>query len=421
MQSETTNADNAGRFAQFGVIGGGVYFTIQGLANPFFALYATELGASTFVIGLMVTLKALLPIVIAMPTGQLIDSFGPMKMLKFGSWFLLASLACIVFANGILMLAISQMLIGASIIIMASSFQVLVAQGDRAQRNEAIKRYSMWMSGGGMLGPIIGGLAASLFPVAFDGYRAAFALALVVAIVFTLFLFWLSARYPHPDAAGIRVRDAFSPSGIVASYKRGISLAGSRPVQFGLTGTFLVMYIQALYMSFLPLYLAQAGFATFLISLTISLKGFAGMLSRFALGKLMKRYSLEAILLAAGTVAAVGVVLTPLAVSHPVAMLILAAAIGGAVGVNLPVSIMIMVDAVGEGERGKLMGLRLLVNRFSQVLSPAMFGVLGQLFGLTAAFYSGGVLLVATALGFSAYTIRRGPLKPVEKSGEPAE
>ena len=50
---------------------------------------------------------------------------------------------------------------------------------------------------------------------------------------------------------------------------------------------------------------------------------------------------------------------------------------GGAVGLNLPLSIMIMVDAVGETERGKLMGLRLLVNRVSQMLSPAMFGVLG--------------------------------------------
>jgi MFS family permease len=192
-------------------------------------------------------------------------------------------------------------------------------------------------------------------------------------------------------------------------------------VQFGLTGTFLVMYIQALYMSFLPLYLAQNGFATFLIALTISLKGLAGMLSRFALTELMKRFSLELILLSAGTIAAVGVVLTPFAVVNPVTMLLLAAVIGGAVGVNLPVSIMIMVDAVGESERGKLMGLRLLVNRFSQVLSPAMFGVLGQLFGLTAAFYSGGVVLVATVLGFSAFTVRRGPLKAPDESGEPAE
>jgi MFS family permease len=409
------------KFARFGVVGGGVFFAINGLANPFFALYATELGASTFAVGLMITAKALLPIVIAMPAGQLIDTIGPMKMLKYGSWFLLASLLATVFASGLALLAISQILIGAAIIIMASSFQVLVAQGNREARNEAIKRYSMWMSGGGMIGPLIGGLIASFFAVPVDGYRAAFIAALAACVLFMLALFWLSTRYPHPDPGDLRVRDVFSPRSVIGSYRSGIGLAGSRPVQFGLTGTFLVMYIQALYMSFLPLYLAQNGFATMLISITISLKGFAGMMSRFALGWLMKRYSLEVILLCAGTIAAVGVVLTPLAVASPVTMLALAALIGGAVGVNLPVSIMIMVDAVGEAERGKLMGLRLLANRFSQVLSPAMFGVLGQVFGLTAAFYSGGAVLVATVVGFSAYTRRDWTLKAPDKSHEPAE
>jgi DHA1 family multidrug resistance protein-like MFS transporter len=413
--------DAVGRkFARFGIFGGGVFFTINGLAQPFFSLYATELGASTFAVGLMVTLKALLPIFIAMPTGQLIDSIGPMKMLKYGSYFLLASLATTVLATEFFVLALSQVLIGAAIIIMASAFQVLVAQGDRERRNSAIKSYSMWMSAGGMLGPICGGLVASAFAVPADGYRAAFIASLICCVLFMVTLFWISRSYPHP-AHQVRVREVFSPSGILTSYKRGISLAGSRPVQFGLTATFLVMYIQALYMSFLPLYLAENGFATFLISVTVSTHALTAMLSRFALNWLMKRHSLEIILLSAGTIAAVGVVLTPLAVTSPLTMLLLVGVIGAAVGVNLPVSIMIMVDAVGETERGKLMGLRLLANRFSQVLSPAMFGILGQLFGLTVAFYSGGAVLVATLLGFSAYTRSRGSLKAPDAAREPAE
>ncbi|KKB09660.1 MFS transporter [Devosia chinhatensis] len=420
MSTEPASAATTVKFARFGIFGGGVFFTINGLAQPFFSLYATELGASTFAVGMMVTLKALLPIIIAMPTGQLIDSIGPMKMLKFGSYFLLASLACTVLATEFWVLALSQVLIGAAIIIMASSFQVLVSHGDRDSRNHAIKSYSMWMSAGGMLGPILGGLVASAFAVPTDGYRGAFIASLLACLAFMAVLFALSRVYPHPQHR-VRVREVFSPSGIVTSYKRGISLAGARPVQFGLTATFLVMYIQAMYMSFLPLYLAQNGFSTMVISLTISVHALTAMLSRFALNWLMKRYSLEWILLSAGTIAAIGVVLTPLAVLSPVTMMALVGVIGAAIGVNLPVSIMIMVDAVGQSERGKLMGLRLLANRFSQVLSPAMFGILGQLFGLTIAFYSGGAMLVATLIGFSAYTKSRGPLRAPEPPVEPAE
>ncbi|MDF2797594.1 MAG: transporter [Devosia sp.] len=420
MPPDTTSTAAERNYAQFGIFGGGVFFAINGLAQPFFSLYATELGASTLAVGLMVTLKALLPIVIAMPTGQLIDSIGPMKMLRYGSYFLLASLACTVLATDFVVLAFSQVLIGAAIIIMASSFQVLVAQGERESRNDAIKSYSMWMSAGGMLGPIAGGLVASAFSVPTDGYRAAFVASLICCLLFMGVLFWMSRNYPHPTHE-VRVREVFSPAGIVTSYKRGIGLAGARPVQFGLTATFLVMYIQAMYMSFLPLYMAQNSYATLIISTAISAHALAAMLSRFALNWVMRRYSLEWILLCAGTIAAVGVVLTPLAVISPVTMILLVCIIGGAVGINLPVSIMIMVDAVGEAERGKLMGLRLLANRFSQVLSPAMFGILGQLFGLTVAFYSGGFMLVATLVGFSAYTRRGGPLKAPENAGEPAE
>jgi len=411
-------------FALFGIFGGCVFFTITGLANPFFSLYAAELGASTFVIGAMVTLKALLPIFIAMPAGQLIDSLGPMRMLQWGSWLLLSALACMVFAEGLALLALSQVLLGACIVIMASSFQVLVAKGSRDSRNEAIKRYAMWMSTGGMIGPLIGGAIASTQEVPADGYRLAFLVSTGATGVFMLVLAAVSRRYPHPKAEEVEIRaaDVFSLKGVTGSYRSGLDLAHLRPVQFGLTATFLIMFIQALYMSFLPLYLDENGYATMLIATTISLKGLAAMVSRYGLTLLTRYYRQETILMGAGLLSAVCVVLTPLAVGSPVTMLMLAAVLGGAVGVNLPVSIMVMVDAVGEGRRGKLMGLRLLSNRFSQILSPLTFGFIGGLFGLTAAFYSSGILLLATVAGFAVFA-QRTLVTPnvIAATDEPAE
>ena len=85
-------------------------------------------------------------------------------------------------------------------------------------------------------------------------------------------------------------------------------------------------------------------------------------------------------------------------------MLILAIVLGGAVGINLPVSIMIVVNDTKDSDRGKLMGLRLIVNRFSQIISPTIFGVLGQTMGLSMAFYTGGGFLVVSMLVFSLFT-----------------
>lgn len=56
-------------YRKFGIYGGGFFYTITGMAQPFFTLYAQEVGASTSSIGFLVTMRALLPIFIAMPVG----------------------------------------------------------------------------------------------------------------------------------------------------------------------------------------------------------------------------------------------------------------------------------------------------------------------------------------------------------------
>ncbi len=393
----------ANTFRRFGIFGGGLFFTITGMAAPFFTLYAAEMGASTLEIGLIVTSRALLPIIIAMPTGQLIDSIGPMKMLQVGAVLLLISLLNTVFATSVPMLTISQLFMGACIIIMATALQVLVSTGDRETRNRAITTYSMWMSGGSMLGPLIGGVLASCFTTPAEGYRSTFIASAVATTVFMLLLARLSRRYPHPVPEDGEIRSILSFRGVTASYRQGIDLTVHRPVQFGLVGTFIIMYIQSLYSGFLPVYLDQFGYSAFQIAALLSWQGLAGMLSRFVIKALMRRFSLERILTAAGLVAAVCVVLTPIAAPNAMLTYLLMFILGAAAGVNLPVSMMIMVDAVGENQHGKLMGLRLLVNRFSQTISPALFGVLGSFVGLTTAFLAGGAVLVATMFGFSAY------------------
>ncbi len=394
----------AERYRRFGILGGGVFFSITGLAQPFFTLYAQELGASTVAIGLLVTLRAIAPIVIAMPAGQLIDTIGPMRMLGYGMMLLVLSLALTALAWDAWFLILSQLFLGASIIICASALQVLVSTGDPATRNAAINRYSMWMSGGSVIGPLLGGLVVSAFGDSVLGHRAAFAAAAFVGAAFLVALLALSRRYPHPTPGegSPRARDVFSVSGIVESYRWGFGLTSHRSVQFGLSATFIIMYIQSFYSSFLPLLLDHLGYSTMLISLVLVAQGLAAMGSRFVLGGVMKRLSLPTILTAAGFVASLCLLLTPLAGPSAAAVVIVVSIMGAAVGLNLPVSLMIMVDAVGESERGKLMGLRLLVNRFAQILSPAMFGAVGGAFGLTAAFSGGGVFLLGAMCGFSA-------------------
>lgn len=391
-------------FRKFGVYGGLVFFTITGMAQPFFSLYAVESGASTAVVGFMVTLRAVLPLFIAMPAGQLIDSIGPFKMIRFGTILLILSLFMTGLSSNLWMLSLSQLFLGASIVITASSLQVMVSTGDPKERNESIKKYSMWMSAGGMIGPLLGGGIVSLFETELTGYRMTFLISSLLSVLALGVILFVSNKYPHSSKSEASSWGLLKPRGIAESYLSGIHLAKNRKVQFGLIGTFLIMYIQSLYMSFFPIFLSELGYGSLFISVALAAKGLSGMLSRYVVSWVMKYIEMEKILIAAGVLAAVCVMVTPFAGLHIASTIILIVILGAAVGINLPISIMIMVNDTKESDRGKLMGLRLLTNRFSQIISPAMFGILGQSIGLTAAFYTGGVFLVLTMLGFSAFS-----------------
>jgi|GEM_PF-448040 len=392
-------------YRKFGIYGGGFFYTITGMAQPFFSLYAQEVGASTASIGFMVTMRALLPIFIAMPIGQLIDTIGPVRMLKYGSLSLILSLFTNVMATGIWMMSLSQVFMGICVLIMSSCFQVMVSDGGKKERNGSINKYSMWMSAGGMLGPLIGGGITALFADKLFGYRFTFGAACITSILFFIFLLAIAKGYKHQEAENpVQPKDLLKSKGILDSYVSGARLMKIRSVQFGLIATFLIMYIQSLYVSFMPLYLDGLGYSTVLISLIISLRGLASMASRYGLDWIMKRASMERILLAAGFISSFCVVLTPLAGAQETLMILLVLVIGAAIGINQPVSIMIMVNDSAGLNRGKLVGMRLIMNRLSQILSPAIFGVMGQYLGLTAAFYVGGGFLVAAMLGFSMVT-----------------
>lgn len=401
-----------------GIAGGAFFFTITAIAQPFFSLYAQALGASTAVIGLLVTGRALLPMFIAMPVGQLIDVVGAMTMARIGFFLLVGSVALTAASQQLVLLAFAQMLLGASIIISASSLQVLVSHGDQGARNRNINRYSMAMSAGGMSGPLIGGALVSGSGGGLPGYRFAFVVTSVASLVAALLLqFVVGRKLTHapaatPPAGGGRletIREAIRPGEMFRSYSTGFRLTKNRGVQFGLAGTFLIMFIQVISMSFVPVLLHGVGYTAWAISAMVSLNGLAGIVSRVFLKRFTKLLGLERLLIAAGCVAATALIFMPLTVVHIVLFAIVVILMGSAVGVNLPVSIMIMVNDTAENERGKVMGLRLLSNRLSQMASPALFGVLGGTVGLASAFYVGGAFLLLCVLCFGILTnVRAG-------------
>lgn len=410
------------------IVGGGLHFGINTLTQPFLALYAAQLGASTGAIGFMLMMKAVLPLFIAMPSGQLIDRLGAPYMLRLGNVLTIASLALMVWSPNLTLLTLSQLLMGAGSMIVTSSLQVIVSEGMKVERERNISRYSAWCSGGTMLGPLVGGgviTAIASLPLASAtdasllGYRSTFFVAFILSIVFGFAFYWASRNIPKPSSLATEIKSVIQPKEIADSYLQGAHLLKHPGVQFGLVGTFLIHFIQSVWIGFFPLYLDTLGYSAMLISILVSIRGLAGMLSRLFVGQMIKRWTYQGILITAGCVAAISLLALPLMDWNMLSIAFLSFVLGSAVGVNMPVSTMIMVDDDSMEGRGKIMGLRLLTNRSSQIAAPLIFGLFGQLIGLAWAFYASGGLLFASLLGFGLYRRKKSryghaPIKNME-------
>ncbi|WP_277470169.1 MULTISPECIES: MFS transporter [unclassified Paenibacillus] len=395
-----------------GIIGGGIHFAVNSITQPFFALHAAQLGASTAMIGVLLTLRAVLPLFIAMPAGQLIDRLGAAYMLRIGNILTILPLAMMTFSSNLTILTVAQIVIGGGTMIVTSALQVIVSEGGKEERERNITRYSAWSSGGSMIGPIAGGILVTYVAsagiagsggTAATGYQAAFLLCLIVAIGFGIAFHRASRDMAGAPRLGVEVKEVLRPREIAGSYLSGIHLMKHPGVQFGLVGTFLIHFIQSIWQGFFPLYLDTLGFSALVISLLVSIRGLAGMTSRLFIGRLTKRFSHQNLLISAGCVAALALMALPFMDWNPVSIAVVAFVLGSSVGINMPVSTMIMVDEDSMAERGKIMGLRLLVNRSSQIAAPAVFGLFGQLLGLASSFIAGGGLLFAAILGFGLY------------------
>ncbi|MBW4084952.1 MFS transporter [Paenibacillus sp. S150] len=394
------------------IIGGGVNFGINSVTQPFFALYAAQLGASTAAIGVLLTLRAVLPLFIAMPAGQLIDRLGAAYMLRMGNLITAIALAMMAFSTNLTLLTVAQVIIGGGTMIVTSALQVIVSEGGKEERERDITRYSAWSSGGSMIGPLIGGAIVTAVSStgwlrwngeAISGYRATFFICFVTAAIFGACFYAVSRKFTIQSQLGAEVKEVLRPREIAGSYLQGIHLLKHPGVQFGLVGTFLIHFIQSIWQGFFPLYLDTLGYSALVISVLVSIRGLAGMTSRLFMAQLTRRWSHQALLIGAGCIAAISLIALPLMNWNIVTIAIVAFVLGSSVGVNMPVSTMIMVDEDSMGERGKIMGLRLLVNRSAQIAAPALFGVFGQMLGLASSFFAGGGLLLASILGFGLY------------------
>ncbi|MYZ47542.1 MFS transporter [Propylenella binzhouense] len=379
-------ATNAGAFFSLSLM------QIVGLVTP---LWTTKLAIEPAWIGFILSARSVLPFLLSIQLGGLMDAIGVRKVM----------LACA--AGGIALpllypllphvwpLIALQLVLGlvSAVSWLGSQASIgLLVHGD--PRTMGI--FSFLTNLGSVLGPLLLGLAWDhLGPVGGFGMVSLWSAGL------------LASTLAMPRAIPSAGRGGKGLPGPEV-YLRAFRLLGRTLVAFVICMTFLRIALITMQESFYPVHLTGVGISAAQIGVLVSIAWLSSTPSTLLIGPAIRLLgSAEAVLAASVALSTVAITVTPaLPGFWPLAAAACLFGIGQ--GLGFPLTISILSKDVGVEEQGVSAGLRATANRFAAVVVPLAMGAVAQAAGLGASFWVlGGALIAALVLCVLLFGSRR--------------
>ena len=335
--------------------------------NMVLVLYALKLDSSAFVIGLLGSMFAVLPMLFSMPAGKLADRYGSRVILLFcvaGSGLgLLVPWAF----PGMTAMFIAAALIGLSLcmIVPLQNLMGLISTPETRARNFA--NFSLGMGSANLLGPLIAGFFVDLAGPA----TTCLYLSLLNVSVVAMLLAW-GRRLPHAPAKE-KAKGSVYAILKIGNVRRAVATSS------------LINVGRDLYQVYFPVYAHGIGFSASLIGVVLATNFGAELTVRLFLSRLLKKLKEEQLLAYSFYIGAASLVLMPFFESAYV-LIALSFMLGLGMGVGQPIITMLMYSYSPVGRTGEALGLRMTFIHLTKLVGPVVFGAIGSALGLAAMF-----------------------------------
>jgi predicted MFS family arabinose efflux permease len=372
---------------QLAVYGSGMFANsmanISGLIVP---LWVSTFGASATVVGLVFGARHILPFLLSIHGGALMDRLGTRRVMLI---FAVINAAVPMFFPALpyVWAAIFlQMIAGLATSMGWMGAQTLIGQVMQGSAVHA-GRLTLALRLGHLVGPPVIGLTWDL-----GGAWAAF----TVMSVWASFGFFSALALPKPDIAIAPVEKG-SLSDLLPRLRDYIAAFRMLAVSAVLFIAIVTMMRNAgnvVQTGFYVVYLDEIyGLSGTLIGVLTSAAAVVGAAGSLSVGWLLRFCSAHWLLLATVLGSVVCICVTPLLGSF-VFLLIVSALRGATLGISQPLMISILSKATGPKVQGTSVGLRNTANRFTGFIVPLIMGVLIDFIGLANGFYAIGIIVV---------------------------
>ncbi len=343
------------------------------------SLYALQLGASTLTVGMVAATFSILPMLLALTAGRLIDRYGARWPMMFGALGGGLGLLVPYFVPGLSALFIAGTLCGLAMIFFNLSTQNLVGLLSTPEnRTRNFSNYTLTMSASSLLGPLVGG-----FSIDHSNHATTcLYLALLMAAPLTI----LATK---GGAIPGGTRRAVVAGGGGSSIRDMLASPLVRKVL--ITGSLFNVGIN-LYQVYMPVYAHSIGFSASTIGMVMAMNSAAAFIARFMLPQLIKKLGEGRLLRTAFYIGAANLMLIPF-FHNPVLLGFVSFIFGLGMGCGQPVVIMMMFSSSTDGRSGEALGLKFAINQLTKLVSPIVFGAIATGFGLLPMFWVNAAMM----------------------------
>ncbi|WP_448616467.1 MFS transporter [Modestobacter sp. URMC 112] len=365
------------------------------VVRPAVTYRAIELDVPTAWLGALAASFAVVPLVLAVPSGQATDRFGERRVMLAGALLLSLSAGILVLGGG------SPAGLVAGIVVLGTGHLLCVVGQQAAVANAApsgsldaaFGYYTFAASLGQAIGPGLIIVAGGQQQVPDTGALFLASVGIGVLLTLSAVLIRMPARStPAQEQEAGGMRTLVRLPGLVRA----------------LLVSSIVLAAVDITLVYLPALGADRGLAAGFIGLLLTLRAVASMTSRLFLGRLVtllgrRRLMIGTAVLSALSMAALGLPLPPVAMAGLVVLL------GLGLGVGQPLTMAWLATSAPAGMRGRAMSLRLTGNRLGQVVIPSAVGAVAAGVGAAGVLWTTAVALTVVANLARGFAGETGP------------
>jgi len=360
--------------------------------RPMITYRALELDANAAQIGLIASVYALFPVVLALHFGKWVGRMGEAKFIIYGTLAMLVTSAALMFANSITLLALAAGAAGlAHLACMIGGQSMVALRAPRESYDRYFGFYTFSASVGHMLGPIVAAIVAGSNGNLPKSTSNAFLLGVVLTIL-ALFpvIRWRNER---PTVVAQQSSEG--------TYKTAINLVKRPGILAAIYISLAISSVADVLVVFLPLFGTENNFSPYAVGAILAIRAGTTMLSRFFLGRLSDRFTTFQLLWWSTVISVISCAAMAFA-RTPLTLGLIVFVAGFSLGIGQPLTMSLISQKTESNERALAVSARLMGNRIGQFLVPAAAGIAAAASGAGAVFIG-----LAVLLGSSLFSVKK--------------